>query len=53
MIPKIECCIDSLENGVLKAHIIDGRIPHTILLELFSENGIGTMIEKEGSTDEL
>lgn len=53
MIPKIECCIDSLENGVLKAHIIDGRILHTILLELFSENGIGTMIEKEGSTDEL
>lgn len=53
MIPKIECCMDSLDNGVLKAHIIDGRIPHTILLELFSENGIGTMIEKEGSTDEL
>lgn len=53
MIPKIECCMDSLDNGVLKAHIIDGRIPHTILLELFSENRIGTMIEKEGSTDEL
>ncbi|WP_066873623.1 acetylglutamate kinase [Clostridium mediterraneense] len=53
MIPKIECCIDSLDNGVIKAHIIDGRIPHTILLELFSENGIGTMIEKEGNTDEL
>ena len=53
MIPKIECCIDSLDNGVFKAHIIDGRIPHTILLELFSENGIGTMIEKEGNADEL
>ncbi|MGL4655604.1 MAG: acetylglutamate kinase [Sarcina sp.] len=45
MIPKIECCIDALEQGVEKAHIIDGRIPHTILLELFSETGIGTMIE--------
>ncbi|MGL5068398.1 MAG: acetylglutamate kinase [Sarcina sp.] len=45
MIPKIECCMDALENGVEKAHIIDGRIPHTILLELFSETGVGTMIE--------
>ncbi len=45
MIPKIECCINSLNDGVSKAHIIDGRIPHTILLELFSESGIGTMIE--------
>lgn len=46
MIPKIECCKVALENGVSKAHIIDGRIPHTILLELFSHNGVGTMIEK-------
>lgn len=45
MIPKIECCIDAITNGVNKAHIIDGRTPHTILLELFSDNGIGTMIE--------
>lgn len=45
MIPKIECCIDALDQGVEKAHIIDGRIPHTILLELFSETGVGTMIE--------
>lgn len=47
MIPKIKCCLDSIEKGVCKAHIIDGRIPHTLLLELFSEEGIGTMIEKE------
>lgn len=47
MIPKINCCLDSIEKGVGKAHIIDGRIPHTLLLELFSEEGIGTMIEKE------
>ncbi|MGL5615200.1 MAG: acetylglutamate kinase [Sarcina sp.] len=46
MIPKIECCKVALENGVSKTHIIDGRIPHTILLELFSHNGVGTMIEK-------
>ncbi|MGL4761314.1 MAG: acetylglutamate kinase [Sarcina sp.] len=53
MIPKIECCMDALENGVEKAHIIDGRIPHTILLELFSETGVGTMIEiGEGETNE-
>lgn len=45
MIPKIECCIKALENGVKKAHIIDGRIPHTVLLELFSDDGVGTMIE--------
>ncbi|WP_297520389.1 acetylglutamate kinase [uncultured Clostridium sp.] len=53
MIPKIECCMDALEHGVGKAHIIDGRIPHTILLELFSETGIGTMIEiGEGNDNE-
>lgn len=46
MIPKIECCKTAILNGVKKAHIIDGRIPHTILLELFSHNGVGTMIEK-------
>ncbi|MGL4740119.1 MAG: acetylglutamate kinase [Sarcina sp.] len=47
MIPKVDCCIDALKEGVSKAHIIDGRIPHTILLELFSELGVGTMIEGE------
>lgn len=46
MIPKIECCKLAIISGVKKAHIIDGRIPHTILLELFSHNGVGTMIEK-------
>lgn len=45
MIPKIDCCKSALMNGVARAHIIDGRIPHTILLELFSHNGVGTMIE--------
>lgn len=44
MIPKIECCVESVRMGVEKAHIIDGRVPHSLLLELFSDDGIGTMI---------
>ena len=44
MIPKINCCVESVRMGVKKAHIIDGRIPHSILLELLSEKGIGTEI---------
>lgn len=44
MIPKIECCVESIRMGVTKTHILDGRIPHSILLELFSNDGIGTMI---------
>ncbi|WP_410171515.1 acetylglutamate kinase [Clostridium tyrobutyricum] len=44
MIPKINCCTESIKAGVRRAHIIDGRIPHSLLLELFSKQGIGTMI---------
>lgn len=44
MIPKINCCVESVRLGVKKAHIIDGRTPHSILLELLSEKGIGTEI---------
>lgn len=44
MIPKIECCVESVRMGVKKAHIIDGRIPHSIILEILSNEGIGTMI---------
>lgn len=44
MIPKVQCCIRSLAQGVRAAHIIDGRIPHSILLEIFSDQGIGSMI---------
>ncbi len=47
MIPKVECCMRALEGGVKKAHIIDGRIPYSILLELFTDSGIGTQIVKE------
>ncbi len=43
MIPKIDCCVEAVRNGVSRAHIIDGRMEHSILLELFSDEGIGTM----------
>lgn len=43
MIPKIDCCVDAVRNGVNRAFIIDGRIPHAILIELLSEEGVGTM----------
>jgi acetylglutamate kinase len=46
MIPKVQCCLDALHNGVAKAHIIDGRVQHAILLELFTDGGIGTQIVK-------
>ncbi|MFQ3670458.1 MAG: acetylglutamate kinase, partial [Verrucomicrobiia bacterium] len=44
MIPKIDSCLDSLARGVKKVHLIDGRIPHALLLELFTDRGIGTEI---------
>ncbi len=44
MIPKVKACIDSLQGGVQKAHIIDGRITHALLLEIFTDQGIGTEI---------
>jgi len=44
MIPKVSCCVRSLAQGVRAAHIIDGRIPHALLLEIFTDVGIGTMI---------
>lgn len=47
MIPKVLGCLDALERGVGRTHIIDGRIPHCILLEIFTNQGIGTMIMKE------
>ncbi|MGI6124073.1 MAG: acetylglutamate kinase [Acetivibrionales bacterium] len=47
MIPKVMGCVSALENGVNRTHIIDGRIPHCILLEIFTNKGIGTMITQE------
>jgi acetylglutamate kinase len=44
MIPKIKCCLEALEEGVTKAHILDGRVPHAVLLEIFTDSGVGTEI---------
>jgi acetylglutamate kinase len=44
MIPKINCCVEALKGGVKKAHIIDGRKEHAILLEIFTNEGIGTEV---------
>ena len=44
MIPKVDCCVDAVRNGVHRTHILDGRIPHSILIEVLSHAGIGTMI---------
>jgi len=44
MIPKVEACLKALDYGVAKAHIIDGRVPHALLLEIFTDTGLGTLI---------
>lgn len=45
MIPKVESCVHAVRNGVRRAHILDGRIPHVLLLEVFTDEGIGTMVQ--------
>lgn len=50
MIPKVESCLDALAAGVPTAHIISGRIPHALLVELFTEEGVGTMLVPGGAT---
>jgi hypothetical protein len=44
MIPKVECCIEALARGVGKTHILDGRVRHAVLLEIFTRSGIGTEV---------
>ena len=44
MIPKIQCCVDAITHGVKNVIIMDGRIPHSILMELFTDEGAGTMV---------
>ncbi|WP_277809645.1 acetylglutamate kinase [Chromohalobacter canadensis] len=54
MLPKIRCALDAVKGGVASSHIIDGRVPHATLLEIFTNAGVGTLItdtESEGSTD--
>jgi acetylglutamate kinase len=44
MRPKLQACLDAIQGGVNSAHIIDGRLPHSLLLELFTDAGIGTKV---------
>jgi acetylglutamate kinase len=47
MIPKVQCCLDAVSSGVSQAHIIDGRVPHALLLEIFTDEGVGSVFSKE------
>jgi len=49
MLPKVESCLRALDAGVARTHIIDGRFPHSLLLEIFSDSGSGTLIQKQGT----
>ena len=49
MIPKLRACADAVDAGVATAHIIDGRVPHALLIELLTDEGIGTMVKREKS----
>jgi acetylglutamate kinase len=51
MIPKVTSCIEAVRKGVQRAHILDGRIAHVLLLELFTDSGIGTMVSSGGSSE--
>jgi acetylglutamate kinase len=51
MIPKVECCLEAISHGVKKVVIIDGRVPHSILIETLTDEGAGTMVS-EGDEDE-
>ena len=45
MLPKLASCVHAVRNGVRQAHILDGRVPHALLLELFTDEGVGTMVQ--------
>jgi acetylglutamate kinase len=48
MIPKMEACMRAVEGGVPRAHVLDGRVPHALLLEVFTSEGVGTMVVPAG-----
>jgi len=50
MVPKMEACLRAVQGGVPRAHVIDGRLPHSVLLEVFTDEGIGTMVLPDGVT---
>jgi acetylglutamate kinase len=47
MMPKVKCCVEAVTGGVSRTHIVDGRVPHSILLEIFTKEGVGTMVVNE------
>jgi len=47
MLPKIRCALCAVQGGVTTAHIIDGRVPHAVLLEIFTDSGVGTLIRRD------
>jgi acetylglutamate kinase len=49
MIPKMEACLRAVRGGVPQAHVLDGRLPHSVLLEIFTDSGIGTMVIPDGA----
>ncbi len=51
MVPKLEACIRAVEGGIERTHVIDGRVPHSLLLEVFTDEGIGTMIVPDGAPE--
>ena len=53
MVPKLEACVRAVRRGVPQAHVIDGRQPHSLLLEVFTSEGIGTMIVPDSETERL
>jgi acetylglutamate kinase len=50
MIPKMEACLRAVRGGVPQAHVLDGRLPHAVLLEIFTDSGIGTMVVPDGAS---
>ena len=53
MLPKLNNCTAAVRNGVNRVHILDGRIPHCLLLEIFTNQGIGTAIVDDGETEQV
>lgn len=53
MLPKVESCMEAVSNGVVRTHILNGLVPHPLLLEIFTDQGVGTMILKERKKEEL
>ena len=54
MLPKISCALDAVKSGVSSAHIIDGRVEHAVMLEIFTDEGVGTLItNQESDLEEL